>query len=399
MGLLDSLTGIAKSAETAGTAWVQEKLGSYSSTFGGIPSSFNNDPIGLGGAYEVSQHTYPSDLFSSEHVYGGNYVVFYINVAEDSKLVASSPESTVGINVNERLRSTIAQAGLSSDLIAATQATLGGLAGTAFGSLFGAAGSGGIIGAATGGVASKLVSAVTGGKMSRQQKRLKTAIAMNVPNSLNIRYSANWDPIETAGYQALAGTLSAGGDKAMQEAQKGNFGSIQNAIKSAVSSGGAGAAAGAGASAPYVAGQAASGNVLSAASGLAPNPKKEQVFSGVDFRTFTFEYQFSPRDADESKKVLNIINTFKLHMHPEFKDESSYLFVYPSEFDIHYYYYTQENKSIHKHTSCVLSDMSVNYTPNGNFNTFEDGTPTQIDVQMTFKELAILTKTQIEQGF
>jgi hypothetical protein len=41
----------------------------------------------------------------------------------------------------------------------------------------------------------------------------------------------------------------------------------------------------------------------------------------------------------------------------------------------------------------------VNYTPNAMFNTFDDGMPTQINVQLTFKELDILTKQQIEDGF
>lgn len=399
MGLLDGLSSLVSDAKDAGQRFVNDKLGEYTSGINGLGSTFNVNSSGIAGKYDVSQYTYPRDLFSSDHQYGGNYVVFYINVAEDSKLFK---ESNIGgaltgftVGLDERLRSTISEAGLTSKIIAGANAVLSGTAGTAIGSAFGASGLGGLLGAATGGTAGGIVSAIAGGKMSRQQKRLQTAIALNVPNSLNIRYSANWDPIETAGFQAVAGAISAGGEKATEEAQKGNFGSIQKAIKSAVSSGKAGAET----LTPYAAGLATSGNVLSAASGLAPNPKKEQVFGGVDFRTFTFDYQFSPRTKEESRNVLNIINTFKLHMHPEFKDQSSFLFVYPSEFDITYYHYTEENKSLHKHTSCVLSDMSVNYTPNGNFNTFEDGTPTQIDVQLTFKELAILTKTEIQQGF
>jgi hypothetical protein len=42
--------------------------------------------------------------------------------------------------------------------------------------------------------------------------------------------------------------------------------------------------------------------------------------------------------------------------------------------------------------------MTINYTPNGQYTTFPDGTPTQINVQMTFKELGILTKDKIEMG-
>jgi hypothetical protein len=141
------------------------------------------------------------------------------------------------------------------------------------------------------------------------------------------------------------------------------------------------------------------GGALSAASGLAANPKKEQVFKNVDFRTFTFDYTFSPRSASEAAAVKKIINTFKLHMHPEYKDLNNFVFIYPSEFDIYYYQGGTENLNLHRHTSCVLKDLSVNYTPNGAFNTFEGGMPTQINVTLTFLELAILTKAQIQDNF
>jgi len=42
--------------------------------------------------------------------------------------------------------------------------------------------------------------------------------------------------------------------------------------------------------------------------------------------------------------------------------------------------------------------MVVNYAPNGQFTSFADGMPTQINITLTFKELALLTKDKIEAG-
>jgi hypothetical protein len=45
--------------------------------------------------------------------------------------------------------------------------------------------------------------------------------------------------------------------------------------------------------------------------------------------------------------------------------------------------------------TAVLTNMSVNYTPNGQFTTFGgemDGMPTHINITMTFKELGLLSK-------
>jgi hypothetical protein len=140
------------------------------------------------------------------------------------------------------------------------------------------------------------------------------------------------------------------------------------------------------------------GGALSAKLGIAANPKKEQVFRGLDFRTFTFDYQFFPRSPNEAKQVLDIIETFKYHMHPEFKSEHHFVWIYPSEFDILYYNNGKENEHLHKHTSCVLESMNVNYTPNGSFTTFANGMPTQINMSLQFKELLLLSKEQIRKG-
>ena len=132
--------------------------------------------------------------------------------------------------------------------------------------------------------------------------------------------------------------------------------------------------------------------------GLAANPKKEQLFKGVDFRSFQFDYQFFPRNEEEAANVLRIVETFKYHMHPEFKDSNQFLYIYPSEFDISYYQNGKENPNLHKHTSCVLTEMSINYTPSGQFNTFANGMPTQINMVLNFKELSTIHKDLIKEG-
>ena len=130
--------------------------------------------------------------------------------------------------------------------------------------------------------------------------------------------------------------------------------------------------------------------------GVAPNPKKEQIFKNMDFRTFQYDYQFFPRSAKESENIRNIVNTFKYHMHPEFKDDDGFLYIYPGEFEIYYYIGDNQNPYVHKHTSAVLKEVNVNYTPQGQFATFDNGAPTQINMTLSFQELSILTKGHLD---
>jgi hypothetical protein len=123
------------------------------------------------------------------------------------------------------------------------------------------------------------------------------------------------------------------------------------------------------------------------------NPRKEQLFRSVDNRRFTFEYQFAPRSSKEAQNIKRIINTFKYHMHPEYLDNSNKMaYLFPSEFDIVHMFNNKESEHMNKISTCVLAEMTVNYSPNGQFSTFDDGMPTQINVQMTFVELETLTK-------
>ena len=345
--------------------------------------------------YRVGQHTYPSDLFSNAREYGGNYVIFYVNVAEDSRILKGGGQKTVSAAaVSSRKRGMNSEQAFNSAqaIAGATGAEVVNIAGAAIAG--GTAASGGIINVVKGAIkgaalavavpvlSAGIISLAAGGKMARQQKRLSNAIALHIPNSLQTRYSMGWDAEDTAAFQ-MAAVLSTETAKAIATlGTKSNVGGAVGAIATniALSKGPQGAA-------------------LSSASGLAANPKKEQVFKNVDFRTFSFEYSFFPRNSDESNKIKEIIKMFKLHMHPEYKDSNGFLFIYPSEFDITYYINGVENMNLNRHTSCVLTDMNVNYTPNSMFNAFENGMPTQINISLTFKELSILTKKDIEDNF
>lgn len=332
--------------------------------------------------YKIQEFTYPIDLMSSD--YGSNYTVFYINVSNDSKLAKNKEDIYVG-DIPERDRGPL----IASNYTKAQVVTGTTIAGAAPAAAAGAVVKGDLTGAAAGvGVAAGLgyvgVSAIQSQSTSftRQQKRLKTAIALHVPNQLSVRYGTNWGEEDTntfamgaAGADAIGKFLSEGGK---MDQLTGPGKAIAAAIALDKLPGGA---------------------ALSAMSGIATNPRKEQMFKSVDFRTFQFSYEFYPRDPKEAEYVLNIIHQFKLHMHPEYKDTSQFLYIYPSEFDIYHYQGTGENMNLHRHTSCVLTEMTVNYSPQGQFTTFDNGMPTQINITLNFRELSLLTKDKIQDGF
>ena len=354
-------------------------LGNYSgSTLYGIrggPAEFDTNK------YNISQHSYPSDLMGPVGEYGGNYVIFYINVAVDSKLLKDPSTQTVEDNTprdNGDLTALSNKYGTGALGAVAAPAAVGIGGALLGGDRKAALQAAGI--ASIGALGLETVASTFSGA----KKRLATAIALHTPNNMSTAYSVNYDEEDNDVY--AMGLAAAGGSAALAEALK------QNGLSdTAASSGNAitAAALSQGLKLPGTGG-------ISKITGLAPNPRKEQIFKHVNFRNFTFDYQFYPRDAQEAENVLNIIYQFKYHMHPEFKDANNFLYIYPSEFDIFYYNNGQENLNVNRHTSCVLTDMVVNYSPNGQFTAFANGMPTQINLTLTFKELATLTKEKIQ---
>jgi hypothetical protein len=388
MGLLGDIASGAVDAAKAAPGAVRKYAENMGAPTGNLNTALGEASKYDNSTYNVNSHSYPSDLMSNSGVYGGNYVIFYINVQESSKLVPKGSGADYSKFVDSGKYSRI-----TSDMVANKQnmeqlmtgqglITGGKIAlGGAIGGTAGAVATGAEV-LGIGAIASLATTA------SRQTRRLKTAIALHVPNQLSIRYGMQYDESDTAMLQAattasadLAQALSKGVPKSGAEAKE-NFGGLGSIAKG------------------FLGSEALQKNAgLSAATGLAGNPKKEQVFKGVDFRKFSFDYQFFPRDEKEAENVLRIIEEFKFHMHPEFLDNTSnFVYVYPSEFDVLYYKDGVENRTLHRHTACVLEEMNVNYTPNGAFTTFANGMPTQINVTMQFRELALLTKDRVKDG-
>jgi len=137
--------------------------------------------------------------------------------------------------------------------------------------------------------------------------------------------------------------------------------------------------------------------------GRADNPFMEVLFTTMGVREFTYNFNFAPRNSDETMEVQQIIQLFRFHMAPEMQEANSRYLTLPSEFDIHYMFkgkdgQGRENDYFNRITTCVCTSVDVNYTPNG-VRSFEDGSPTQIQMGLTFRETEILTKEKVNAGY
>ena len=164
--------------------------------------------------------------------------------------------------------------------------------------------------------------------------------------------------------------------------------------------------------AAYFAGQAAGvPNVLQRSQGKMINNNLELLFNGPNLRSFNFAFNLRPRDKAEADMCRQIIRSLKASSAP--KLSADYMFLEtPDVFKIEYIYNSSTNTSISADASptehpymnkikpCALTGLSVNYTPEGSYATYEDGgSMTGYDLSLSFKELEpVYQKDQLDAG-
>jgi len=197
-----------------------------------------------------------------------------------------------------------------------------------------------------------------------ESKSASAAISIYMPPGVKVNYSMQYD-VESAD---TAGTIA----RAFQDA--GDAKSTSEGIKSLLK-GGAGALSSYGKKLIDEVGESLElgrpAQLIAKSVGVAFNPHEEQFFKKPNFRSFSYTFDFWPKNEEEMEDVNKIIFLFKYHMHPNLdKKTGGRLFKVPTEFEIHYAYFGRENEYLNKISVCVLKDMSVEYGPSEQFSTF-----------------------------
>lgn len=129
------------------------------------------------------------------------------------------------------------------------------------------------------------------------------------------------------------------------------------------------------------------------------NPQQQMMFEGIDFRNYAMSFTFTPFSSGETETVKKIIKTFREHAAPTIiRSIGGFFFNPPSVFQIKYLHNGDENQYLPKLKRCVLENVSVDYSPNG-WSAFGDGSPTQITMTLAFREIELVDRKDIQNGY
>ena len=226
----------------------------------------------------------------------------------------------------------------------------------------------------------------------------KYNIELPIPQELNDSNQVTWgddrvNAIELAGLAIAQKFMEDGPADAIQKSQQAiramvsgmEFNDIgsqtTNAIRAAIS----GAAIGA------LGSNVNAKSVIARSTGQILNSNLELLFQGVNLRSFPYSITFSPRSIDEAKVVKAIIRSLKQSMAPkagEYNGSAQGIFLKsPDLFQLEYLKDGAPHPFLNKFKLAALTGMAVNYTNSGTYTSYEDGTPVNLRMDLTFKEI------------
>jgi hypothetical protein len=131
------------------------------------------------------------------------------------------------------------------------------------------------------------------------------------------------------------------------------------------------------------------------------NPNVELLFNGPQLRPFSFTFKLTPRTKKESEQARGIIKFFKKNM--AVKRGTGLFLKAPNTFLIKYLGKNEneqganEKKALNKIKECALIGFDVNYTPQGTYMTFDDGSMVSYNITLSFKELVPIYDTDYKE--
>ena len=142
--------------------------------------------------------------------------------------------------------------------------------------------------------------------------------------------------------------------------------------------------------------------------GVILNPNVELLFSGHDLRNFQLTYKLVPRNGDEAKDIKKIINTFRAAMLPNFADgdelnfssakQTAQNFIkVPNVCKLSFMRGGGLNPDVPQYKMCAMTQVDINYTPDGTYATYSDGTMVAYELQLSFQETKLIFSEEVEK--
>lgn len=226
-------------------------------------------------------------------------------------------------------------------------------------------------------------------------------IAMYMPEDISTGFKSNWGgkAISNIGRDAMR---AAGGDTLMDKVGAAGE-AFQNAGDNLLNMMGAAAIT---KGVRKITGDSLSLNdVFSSISGAILNPNTELLFDSVDMRNFQLNFKLVPRAQEEVNDINEIVKQFKQATLPTrdpgvvFKAKNAGIannFIgVPAVCRVSFMKGGFEHPVLPRFKMCAITQVDVNYTPDGSYATYRDGQPVAMTLAINFQETKLVFAEEI----
>ena len=235
-------------------------------------------------------------------------------------------------------------------------------------------------------------------------------IMLYMPDDISDTLKAEWEG--KAFGTTAAGALSAAGTAGTLEKVK----SVANVGKNAINRAQVEAAASlvTGLAKGITGDSISASDVFGGISGAIRNPNVEVLFQKMNLRTFDLTFKLIPYNSGEAGTIKKIINVFKKSMLPTYRlgenkvlgtrgndnkaVEAAFIKV-PKVCKVTYMRGSSQHPDLPTYKMCAVTDMNINYTPDGNYAVYNDGSPVAYEIKVSFMETKLLFADEIPEAW
>jgi len=234
-----------------------------------------------------------------------------------------------------------------------------------------------------------------------------SAVILPMPQDLSTEFQNTWQgkSFTSLGRAAVA-ALGAGN---LSQASKIGDNDIFGAFKDAITAAGLDKI-------PGVGGNLSMNDISGSTRGVILNPNAEVLYEAPNLREIGMVFKMVPQSQKEADNILKICQLFRKSASPSYGTEDA---IADFSFDdskgftsgdnqkgVNYIHVPKlckftfmtgggVNKKIAQYKPCAMTRVDVNYTPDGTYATYSDGTPVAITLSISFMETKLIFANEI----
>ena len=164
---------------------------------------------------------------------------------------------------------------------------------------------------------------------------------------------------------------------------------------------------------PGVGGNITANDISGSTRGVVLNPNAEVLYDSPNLREIGMTFKMVPRNGTEAKVIKNICDAFRIASSPVYGGAGQLLTAGTNNDPISQDNFIRvpflckftfmkgslEHPWIAQFKPCAITRVQVNYTPDGTYATYNDGSPIATELSINFLESKLIYQSEINNGF